>query len=262
MSKPAQVEEDAQIVDAIVVAHDFGGFHCARHRQLVDAFASQGWLAILPDFSPTSSDRHAWFECIRLYCVDFLLPWLGDDQEIEAIQIFAVGGGGIPCAHATAGVAERLSAGARVPRLFGATLVYPVFDKPHVLNKGEFQKMVANLPDPMLIMPAVGDSQDVRMGGLLQAILSTFETRLEFMAFEQAAHGFMSDTDVEKDEVRSSTAWAIDAACEFFHRNFVTDERRVPRLPPTPSDESSECEVMPMESEVMTKALTNSPAPF
>merc|ERR1719167_853436 len=76
----------------VLLAHDAGGVHSGRHRQLADAFATQGWLAVLPDFSANADDRGVWYESIRGYCVDYFFPWL-EEEGVEAIHCVGFGNG-------------------------------------------------------------------------------------------------------------------------------------------------------------------------
>jgi len=236
--------EEEKRKDCIVIAHDFDAFDNTRLRRLVDCFASQGWLAVLPDFSPQSADvRGEWFESLRQYCVDYLLPWLEEEQGIEAWQCFAIGGGVIPCGYAAKANAEHLAYGAKAPLNLGSVLVHPVLRKPHILNEGEFQKTIALLPNPVLVMPARNDPPEVVEGGLLEAQLRILQREVEFLSFEQVSRGFLLEpVDPECEEIRTATSWAMDAASEFFHRQFARADRSslappvVEEAPPPGSD--------------------------
>merc|ERR1719188_1436868 len=128
--------------DCILMAHGDGGMHSGRHKQLADAFATQGWLAILPDFSANSGEREVWPESVHAYFVDYLLPWL-EEQGVAAIHCVGFGSGVIPCAYAASAEEDHLRGGSRVPRFVGTVLVQPELKKPMILSDGEMQKLVA-----------------------------------------------------------------------------------------------------------------------
>lgn len=209
-------------VDCVLLAHDRAGMHSGRHRQLADAFATQGWLAVVPDFSTTAADRDVWFDSIRMYCVDYFFPWL-EEQGVEAIQCVGFADGAIPCAYVAAGVEAHLQGGSRVPRVVGTALAHPAFRKPYVLNEGELQKTVAMMAAPVLVVPAGDDAKEVRPGGVLELQGKLNGQPLEFLEFAQASHGFVAHGDLKSDEVRTAVVWAVDATCEFLHRNFISE---------------------------------------
>jgi len=205
----------------ILLAHDFPDFRTGRHRQLADAFATQGWLAVLPDFSAAqgpaeSAGAEAWRAAVQAFARDFLLPWL-EARGVVALQCVGFGVGAV-----TAALVARSWTGVAQPKLLGTVLAQPTFGRPHVRSQEELQQLLSAVEQPLLILPASRGAVDLQAGGLVvEALHRARGMSADVVEFAGSRPGFMIQGDITRQEVLEALRWAAELSSEFLHRNFA-----------------------------------------
>lgn len=205
----------------IVLLHDILGFRSGRHRELADAIAAEGWLAFLPEFSIGAGTelRPMAHDVIRGFLVDYLLPWL-EEVGIVSCQCIGFCTGALTTPALLDALNEHHANGAKVPVFLAAAFAQPAFGKPHVKDQCQLQKVVASIPFPLLLMPAKGDPDEVRPGGVVEQQQRSHGLEFESVEFRHVDPGFMTQGDFASPEVSEAVEWALRLSSEFFHHNF------------------------------------------
>merc|ERR1712194_1003100 len=154
-------------------------------------------------------------DVIRGFLVDYLLPWI-EEMGVVDLQCFGLHTGALCTPAVIQALDEHHANGAKVPNFLAAAFAQPAFGKLHVRDQCELQKLVASMPFPLLLMPARGDPDEIRSGGVVEQQQRSHGIHVEAVEFRSVDPGFMVHGDVERPEVSEAVEWGMNCSCEFF----------------------------------------------
>lgn len=204
----------------IIWCHDCKGFNSGdRTRQLVDKLASSGFMVVLPDLflgkmtGITEGDEAAWtaatqWDGLRDFWVERLLPYLRDDQGVQAIGVVGTGWG--------AWVATRLSSYGEV---LACVNVQPLISSAVESAKEDLYEVLEEVSCPTMMLTCRNNCPNEKPGGLAANVYNSSPFGKQCV-FEELPlmHGFLTEGDRSIEAVAVAARTIMNRADEYFKK--------------------------------------------
>eukprot|EP00470_Lotharella_oceanica_P007825 CAMPEP_0170185182 /NCGR_PEP_ID=MMETSP0040_2-20121228/35851_1 /TAXON_ID=641309 /ORGANISM="Lotharella oceanica, Strain CCMP622" /LENGTH=253 /DNA_ID=CAMNT_0010431503 /DNA_START=18 /DNA_END=779 /DNA_ORIENTATION=+ len=206
---------------AVVVIADIFGLASGRHKGICDELAEKGYYVIMPDLYHGDKCEFADLGTEKLPA--FLKKWKPEawrpDMDAvykhleekklppKSIGLMGFCWGCWAIWHESARVGEKFAAGVNfhpsiaIEKVFGRTI----------------DDLAKKLKNPMLMCPCKGEPEEVLENGSGHKIMlkKDFGKACEFISFLDMQHGFVSQGDVSKKEIKDNVTKALDGALTF-----------------------------------------------